>query len=235
MIRRKINILSTKELEDSLLIDISCIANVVNFDILKIEPVIPSTNKFYKNIIFTSYKATLRGLEVLGEDAHNHHYFCVGKKSEHHLSSNGFEVYGFANYSKDLAELLVENLRNSSFSYLCSEDRLDYLPNILKENKVVFEEVFTYQSNVVDAVPQGDYDIYLWFSPKGVMCYRENIPNDAIHICIGQTTASVAKALYGESKVYCPDQPKLEDVIELARLKALDINLERCAQSVSNV
>lgn len=234
MRKKSVQILSTKKLEQDSLDDLICIAEVTDYDILQIIPVPVSKREFYRNIIFTSYKATLRGLEVLGNKASNHHYFCVGKKSEQHLKNCGLEVYGFANYSKDLAELLVENLRNSSFSYLCSEDRLSTLPDILKANEVLFEEVYTYKSEINNTLSKGDYDIFLWFSPKGVKSYSGQVKKNAVHICIGETTAGVTKEVYSSDQVFYPEVPRMEDVMMIARKKALEINLKKCTDSVTN-
>lgn len=231
--RKSVRILSTKKLEQVSIDDLSSIAEVIDFDVLEVAPLIPEKEDFYKNIIFTSYKATLRGLEVLGERASDHHYFCVGKKSEQHLKDSGLEVYGFANYSKDLASLLVENLGNSSFSYLCSEDRLNTLPDLLKESDVIFEEIYTYKTDVCESIPTGDFDIYLWFSPKGLACMQEKVSKHAIHVCIGETTAKAAKEIYPEKDVFHPEYPIMEDVIKIAREKATEINSVKCAETVN--
>lgn len=227
------NILSTKVLEQVSIDDLNPIADVLDYDILLIEPINPSSNNFHKNIIFTSYKGTLRGLEVLGDQAKDHHFFCVGKKSEEYLKSRDLEVYGFAYYSKDLAELLVENLGNSSFSYLCGKDRLDTLPEIFNSNNVSFEEVYTYRSEACENIPEGDFDIYLWFSPKGVSCFKGQVNPDAVHICIGETTARTAMELFEKEKVFYPELPRMEDVMKLAREKAIEINLIKCTQTVA--
>lgn len=233
MREKSVQILSTKLLEAVSKDDLSAIADVVDYDILKIEAVEPSKTEFHKNIIFTSYKATLRGLELMGSKAKDHHYFCVGKKSELYLKDQGFDVYGFAFYSKDLAELLVENLKNSSFSYLCSKDRLSTLPEILSENDVEFEEIYTYKSEVCESCPDGDFDIYLWFSPKGVKCFGGEVKKEAIHICIGETTANSAKEIYPEGQVFFPETPNMEEMMKLTREKAIEINSLKCAETVT--
>lgn len=230
---KNVQILSTKLLEQVSKEDLSAIADVVDYDILNLVSVNPMKNEFHKNIIFTSYKATLRGLELLGANAKDYHYFCVGKKSEKYLKDQGLDVYGFAFYSKDLAELLVENLKNSSFSYLCSKDRLSNLPDILSENNVDFEEVYTYESEVCDTCPDGDFDIYLWFSPKGIRSFGCGIKKEALHICIGETTANAAKEKYPEDHVYYPETPNMEELMKLTREKAFEINSLKCAEAVT--
>lgn len=229
---KAVKILSTKKLEQISLEDLDSITEVVDFDVLELNPVAPDKLDFYKNIIFTSFKGTLRGLEILGERAQNYHYFCVGKKSEEYLKELGLEIYGFAYYSKDLAELLVENLKDSNFSYLCSKDRLNTLPDILSENNVVFEEVVTYQTDERADIPKGEFDIYLWFSPKGVKCLQDKVDRNAMHICIGETTAAAAKEFFNDDNVVCPELPKMEDLIKLARVKAIEINRRKCAETI---
>ncbi len=231
--RKAVRILSTKVLGQESKDELSSIAEVVDFDVLVVEPLALEEPKLFKNIIFTSYKATLRGLELLGETASNYHYFCVGKKSEEHLKELGLEVFGFANYSKDLAELLVENLKNSSFSYLCSEDRLDTLPEILTENEVTFNEVYTYRTEVSTNIPSGDFDVFLWFSPKGVESLKHLAGPRAVHVCIGETTASKASECFGKENVFYPNVPRLEDVVRIARKKAIVINSIKCAETVT--
>ncbi|CAG5083171.1 uroporphyrinogen-III synthase [Parvicella tangerina] len=231
--KKAVRILSTKKLEQVSVDDLSSIAEVVDYDVLEVQPLVPNKKEFYKNIIFTSFKATLRGLELLGDQAKKYHYFCVGKKSEQHLKAAGLEVYGFANYSKDLAELLIENLRNSSFSYLCSEDRLSTLPDLLSKSNVIFEEVYTYKTEVSKKKPEGRFDIYLWFSPKGVKCMKDIVDAEALHICIGETTAKAAKDAFKEENVYYPETPRMEDVIRIARKKAMVINSVKCAETVT--
>lgn len=220
----RVSILSTKELEAPMVEEIVALGELTQFELLPYFPVEPVKTEFYKNIIFTSYKATKRGLQILGEAAKDHHFFCVGKKSEMYLRDRDLEVYGFANYSMDLAQLIVENLSASAFSYLCSEDRLDTLPDLLKANAVTIDEVHTYRTSVCDQMPEGNYDIYLWYSPKGVQSFSQQIMPDAIHICIGQTTAQAVQLKYPASQhIFFPESPSIENMISLIRQEVSQI------------
>lgn len=231
---KKVNIVSTKKLDSFYLEELVPIANVVDFDILELKPIVPEKSTFFPNIVFTSYKATLRGLEILGKTARDYHFYCVGKKSEQHLKDLRLEVYGFANYSKDLAELLVQNIPNSSFTYLCSENRLDELPQILKENNIAFEEVYTYTTEVSAQIPEADQDIYMWYSPMGVRSYKGEVKDGALHICIGETTKREVANRFPNEEVICPSTPVMDELIALTRKKAIEINLNKCTETVTN-
>ncbi|MCB9197614.1 MAG: uroporphyrinogen-III synthase [Flavobacteriales bacterium] len=230
---KNINILSTKTLEEVSINDLDGIAQITEFDILNIVPIEVERRKFFTNIIFTSYKAAQRGLEILGDEANEYHFFCVGKKTEEYLKEKGLEVYGFAFYSKDLADLIVTNLPMSSFTYMCGTDRLSNLPDILTEAGLTFEEVHTYNSEVNSEIPSGEFDVMMWFSPKGVEAFSNQLSESTIHVCIGQTTAKSASDKYPNHMVIYPEKPIMENMIRLVREEAIKLNQSKCVIKVS--
>ena len=122
-------------------------------------------------------------------------------------------------YSKDLAKYLVDNFPNESFSYLCNDNRLDILPEMLKDANVECKEFITYQSKIADFsnLSIKENDIYLWFSPMGVKSMVSSVSRDGVsHFAIGETTAKeLIKENIKSEQISFPTIPSVDGMIEM--------------------
>ncbi len=216
----EIKILSTKKLSNEQRDKITSFAHLVDFDVLNEVSLNPVLNNIRENIIFTSYKGAQEGLRLLSKTANQHHFLCIGNKSLELLQNNNLNVLHAANYSSDLAIWIVKELPKASFTYMCSPDRLDNLPIILDSQNIDFNEVFIYDTEItnVSLYQRFHYDIYLWFSPKGVKAFQSSKlkMQNAKHICIGKTTAQEVLNTFeiqDKNQVIYPEFPSVEGMI----------------------
>lgn len=215
----KEKILCTKLLDASQLNQLQQNFDVVHFDLLEIIEIPVTISQCSDNIIFTSFKAAKIGIALLGEESREKNFFCVGNKTKELLEQLGLKVVRNEAYSKDLANVIVSQFPTEVFSYLCNENRLDELPDILNKNGVNVKQVITYTSRAVDVSDDDllDAKICMWFSPMGVKSIARKVSKSAVaHYAIGETTAKELKeeSIKGD-KIYYPATPSVDGMIEL--------------------
>jgi uroporphyrinogen-III synthase len=220
MQNNEIKILSTKKLSEAQSDKINSFAQLVDFDILNVVSLNPVLKNIHQNIIFTSFKGAQEGLNLLSKEAKVHQFLCVGHKTFELLQKNNLTVLHSTNYSKELASWMVAEMPEASFTYMCSPDRLNDLPEILKKSKVSFEEIYCYNTEATNVTlyQRFHYDIYLWFSPKGVKAFQSSKlkMQNAKHICIGKTTAQEVINTFeiqDKDQVLYPEVPSVEGMI----------------------
>ncbi len=168
--------------------------NAIHIDFLSFEA--PDN---IENAIFTSQNAVLSiqnsAPKNVGIRIQN--CFCVGEKTKALLEENGCRVIKMTEYASELAPYLVENHKTDEFHFFCGNIRSDEIPNKLRENNVVFEEIEVYKTTLNPKKFERQFDAILFFSPSGVRSFCEErsnlINNKATFVCIGTTTAYEAK------------------------------------------
>ncbi|MGI9547599.1 MAG: uroporphyrinogen-III synthase [Flavobacteriaceae bacterium] len=175
-------------------------------------------NDYY---IFTSQNAVrgfLRAYDNLPlpekrKEALSKSCFCVGNKTSKLLDENGLKVIKTAKNSKELADFIVKNHQNASFSFICGNRRRAELPSILIENTVRYREVIAYDTldNVVGM--DRSYDGVLFFSPSAVQSYTSvNELSGNTAFCIGESTAREASKHTGN--IVISKHQSIENVLE---------------------
>lgn len=211
-------VLSTKKLtlsQKQLLLNSGL--SFVEYDAIIIE-IFPFTSeiKAGDNFIITSQngiRALLQGR--MADQLLNVNFFCVGEKTAELLRSNGLRVLETANYGADLAKILVNKYKNSSFTYLCGSIRRDELPLILKDHQVNFNEIEVYSTSLNQKKFQQEFEAVLFFSPSGIQSFCSvNELKNTTAICIGKTTASEAEN--HTKNIITATKPTIENVIAQA-------------------
>lgn len=194
---KQINILSTKKLlpnQKEILSDTYFNLSDVNF--IETKTINFELATLNDNLIFTSKNAVesiLYHSEI--ENLKQKNVFCVGLKTKAFLEELGFNVIAYTGYASDLAEIICLIYKQETFTFLSGNLRRDVLPNILKENGVVFNEIEVYETCLTPSKIVSKYDALLFFSPSAVESYLSlNKIQDEVCFCIGETTASVLEA-----------------------------------------
>ncbi len=212
-------ILSTKRLNEEQLLLLKESFDVTHLDIIETKKSQVDLDKCSENIIFTSFKAAQIGLRLLAEDTICKNYYCVGGKTESLLQMLGLNIVKCTPYSKDLARYILRHHSKEKFSYLCNENRLDDLPEMLEEGNVNVEEFITYQSSITDTtqVNVAGHAVYMWYSPMGVEALASQVADEkGWHIAIGATTADkLIKENIKSDKILFPKVPSIDGMIEL--------------------
>lgn len=217
-----INILSTKKLlhnQKQLLIDagISVIEEeFIETKIKNFELNLRGTKQsnVNSNLIFTSQNAVNSLLQhPKCEELKSKNVFSVGMKTKDLLTENGFNVIAYTGYASDLAEIISLIYSKETFTFFSGNLRRDVLPDTLKENGVVFNEIEVYETNITAKKIPNKINGILFFSPSAVDSYLKlNTIKDEICFCIGETTA---EALENKKikNIIIADKLSVEDVI----------------------
>jgi len=214
---KKLSILSTKKLlpfqKEALL---NADFDVTEADFITVSPKDFQLETINDNLIFTSQNAVLSLLQhPKCEALKSKNVFCVGMKTKALLKENGFNVTAYTGYAADLAEIISLIYSTEKYTFFSGNLRRDTLPNALKENNIVFNEIEVYETTLTPQKINSKPDAILFFSPSGVKSYlKENKISKEICFCIGETTA---EALEKTTKnIIIASQPTVEAVIEEA-------------------
>ncbi|MFD2892299.1 uroporphyrinogen-III synthase [Flavobacterium chuncheonense] len=190
--------------------------HVVYKDFIKVKTIAFELGSINANIIFTSKNAVQSVLESEKLTTLKlKNCFCVGQKTKELLEENHFKVLACENYADDLGQLIATQYPEATFTFFSGNLRQDVLPNILKENNVVFDEFKTYETILTPQKLNTKFDAILFFSPSAVNSYlQENEIENQNCFCIGNTTA---KALEHKTKnITIAPLQTIESVIETA-------------------
>ena len=190
--------------------------SVVSYDAIKIEIASFKIDTSCQNLIFTSKNAVTAFLQNIGKvnivDISQFRCFCVGEKTASLLQENGLKVVEKANYSSELAEIIVNLHKNDSFVFFCGNLRRDELPDRLRENKIVCEEIPAYATQLNVKKFDRHFDGVLFFSPSGVESYiTSNTLGKSTAFCIGTTTAATVQAI--SDNMVIANKPTIENVL----------------------
>ncbi len=213
---KQINILSTKKLlpiqkQDLLDANISLIdedfieTKIKNFELSRVND----------NLIFTSQNAVQSILQhPKCNELKSKNVFSVGMKTKDVLTENGFNVIAYTGYASDLAEIISLIYSGNTFTFFSGNLRRDVLPNTLSENRITFNEIEVYETNITSKKNTNKLDGILFFSPSAVESYLKlNTIKEEICFCIGETTA---EALENNKikNIIIADKPSVENVID---------------------
>lgn len=210
-------LLSTKNLNPSqknLLLNTGI--GLVEYDAIGIDFLdLPKNLKLQKNLIFTSQNAVKAVLNLFTQDSFSYHrVFCVGEKTAGLLNEVGFKVVECESYGKDLAEKIVNEYRDRSFTFFCGKMRRDEIPELLKKNKVDYAEILVYDTSLKRKSFKSEFDGILFFSPSGVKSFAlENKFLETTAFCIGTSTAAEAKKHTNYNNIRIATKPTIENVI----------------------
>jgi uroporphyrinogen-III synthase len=189
---KQINILSTNKLlpnqkQDILDTNISLIdedfieTKIKNFELSKVND----------NLIFTSQNAVQSILQhPKCDELKTKNVFSVGIKTKGLLTENGFNVISYTGYASDLAEIISLIYGKEAFTFFSGNLRRDVLPNKLKENGIILNEIEVYATNITSKKITNKLDGILFFSPSAVESFfKLNTIKEEMCFCIGETTA----------------------------------------------
>ena len=216
----KINILSTRKLlphQKQLLLDRDFFVIEEDFIAIKIKNF--EVSKINDNLIFTSQNAVQSVLQHPNcSELKSKNVFCVGLKTKQLLTENGFNVIAYTGYAADLAEIILLIYKQESFTFFCGNLRREVLPNTLRENDIIFNEIEVYETIITSKKIASKLDGILFFSPSAVESYLQlNTINNEICFCIGETTAEALVPKIRDRKIkniIIAEKPSIENVIE---------------------
>ncbi|MEN1783690.1 MAG: uroporphyrinogen-III synthase [Bacteroidota bacterium] len=137
--------------------------------------------------------------------------FCVGQKTKLLLESEGFQVIAVAENAAELGAIITEHYRATSFLLISGSRSREELPKLLAQNRVLFQSVVLYQTELCPQHFKRSFDGILFFSPSGVNSYCQNNSLSGTAFCIGNTTARALEA-YTQNYIVA-QKPTIENVL----------------------
>ena len=207
-----ITLLSTKNLtaQQNELIRDHGIA-LLSYDAIYTVPLVDiDTPKYCENAIFTS-KNSVNAISNLKLTIKR--CFCVGYSTKKALEKLSYHVVELANNAQDLANIILDNYQQLSFSFFCGNLRRNELPEMLSKHNIKCNEYVVYQTRMNYKEYHEQFDSVLFFSPSAVKSYiSKNTLDNKVAFCIGNTTAN--EAIKYTDKVEVAEQSSIQRVIE---------------------
>lgn len=209
-----IRILSTKKLKSNqkqFLLNAGMA--VVEADFIGIQNKSFTFLNMHDNLIFTSGNAVAAVSNHPDvQEVRRKPSFCVGEKTADLLDEIGFTVQERTNSAAELAKLVISEYANESFTFFSGKQRLDELPNQLKEAEVLYNEIEVYETIATPKSIKGPVNGILFFSPSAVESYllANEITNETC-FCIGNTTAKALEKI--TKNVVIANQPSVDNTI----------------------
>lgn len=208
-----IRILSTKKLQPNqkqFLLNAGF--SVVEADFIRVTYLPFQLQAVADNLIITSQngvKALAQHPEV--QDVRRKPVFCVGSKTADLLDEHGFTVQEIADNAQELAEVIVSDYANETFTFFSSTIRRNELPMALLEADVELNEIEVYATEPTP-MKVGAFDGILFFSPSGVQSFLSvNGITTEMCFCIGKTTANELEKT--TNNIVIANQPSVENTI----------------------
>ncbi|SCY29530.1 uroporphyrinogen-III synthase [Nonlabens sp. Hel1_33_55] len=186
---------------------------LVHYDILRTDNLKADLSSYpLEHVIITSKNAT-HPITDYKEQIKS--IYCVGSVTADALKELEFEPKIIAKNARELALQLVARFPDKKFTYLCSDNRRDELPDIFKSHKVSLNEVIVYESSIVHKSFDRIFEAVLFYSPRGVYAFaKANKHQPKCSICIGETTAAAAKEHF--ENVHVANKQTIENVLVTA-------------------
>tara|TARA_R110000868_G_scaffold82956_8_gene234101 strand:+ start:8521 stop:10098 length:1578 start_codon:yes stop_codon:yes gene_type:complete len=167
-----------------------------------------------ENVIITSQNAVEAILASLNpEELQFKNIYCVGRRTKRLIENRIGKVTHSENSAKKLAAYLVEFMEGTEATYFCSNIRLEELPTMLTDNKIIVNEIEAYTTKQAPMKIEETVESVLFYSPSNVQSYIQENKATAVAYCIGDTTAEEAKKYFSDVRI--AKMPTIESVINL--------------------
>lgn len=124
-------------------------------------------------------------------------------------------IAGTAANAAALAEVIIKNEEKGPLVFFCGDQRRDELPDLLRQQGVVLEEVIVYETMATPTITGEEYDGILFLSPSAVRSFFSvNIlPPQTVCFSIGPTTARTLQEYTG-NKIITSANPTMDELVQ---------------------
>lgn len=193
--------------------------NVENLEIFQIEYIKTNIDlKKYDALVFTS-KNGVKAINSFNQDWKSIPSYAIAQKTANDIIKLGgiVDFIGNSGHGDDFAHELKDILKNKKVLYIKALKTVSNLPNILKGNGVLLDELIAYKTSCKKSTTVlEDNSIFIFTSPSGVECFFKQYSwKDSYKaIVIGKTTA---KFLPSNINYEISSQTSIEECINLAK------------------
>ena len=227
MQQNKITVLSTRPLDNELVIqagrvgiDIDELSFIETESILSVEvqQEIQQALILSTTIVFTSINAVESVAIFMEEQKPDWTIYCIGSTTAKLVKKYFGEasIAGTASDAASLGTLIAADRFADEVIFFCGDQRRDELPDILRSNDILVNEIVVYQTIAVPRKINKDYHGILFFSPSAVESFFRNnkLPQSTLLFAIGNTTANEIRK-YSTNKIIIAEEPGKENLVKL--------------------
>lgn len=226
MLHNKINILSTKDLDETLIkdatsrnvfIDVSPFIKIEPISSIEVQEKIKQASTRTVTVVFTSVNAVEVVISELAGQKPDWEIFCIGHAT-HQLTETYFgkkSILGLADSAKDLANIIINKTSAAEVIFFCGNKRRNELPDLLQKNDIGVNEIVVYQTESIPHRTEKKYDGILFYSPSAVQGFFEmnQLGGQVILFAIGVITAKEIKR-FSKNKIVVSDIPDKKNLLE---------------------
>ena len=229
MSSNKINILCTRPL-DQLLINKAAIKNMdietasfIETAVIKDLAIIEQIKNYAAQpitAIFTSMKAVEAVTQSLANKP-NWRIYCMGGYTKELVFRFFGEdaVKGTGKNATALCDKIIANEEHQQIRthvFFCGDQRLDELPETLRQHNFDIKELVVYHTKQTPQVIEKNYHAIVFFSPSAVHSFfsENTLPINTVLFSIGKTTTATIQT-YCTNKIVTSEWPGKEQMIEL--------------------
>jgi uroporphyrinogen-III synthase len=169
-------------------------------------------------VVFTSANAVKPVAACLSGVQPKWDIYCISTVTREAVEGYfpGATIKGTADNAASLAEVIAKQ-NEKEVVFFCGDNRLEVLPNHLRNAGVQVKEVVVYTNEETPQEINEVYDAILFFSPSGVRSYFSvnTVYSHTLYFAIGNTTAEAIKQ-YSNNKIVTATTPSKENVLMLA-------------------
>ena len=226
MPQNKINILSTRLLEDSLIdeankkgihIEVLSFIETETLQNTDVQQEIEQALLQSAAVVFTSMNAVDAVANYQDDQQPDWRIYCIGATTSKLVQKYFGEesIAGTASNAAELADLIANESDFNEVVFFCGDRRRDELPDILRSNNIKVNEIMVYQTIAVPHKIERQYDGILFFSPSAAESFfRANkLPETTLLFSIGNTTAGEIKK-FSNNKIFISDKPGKENLVK---------------------
>jgi uroporphyrinogen-III synthase len=127
-------------------------------------------------------------------------------------------IKGTASSAERLADIITDNPPSEAIYFFCGNQRLNTLPNRLKEKKLSCSELVVYRTLPLYQKTSKEYDAILFFSPSAVSTFftMNQTAEKTVVFAIGETTASCLRK-YCSQPIIISEKPDLLEILTLLK------------------
>lgn len=192
---------------------------IENLEVFQIEYIKSDVDlKKYDALVFTS-KNGVKAINSFNQDWKNIPSYAIAQKTANTIIKLGgvVEFIGNSGHGNDFAYELKNVLKDKKVLYVKALKTVSNLPNILKENGILLDEIIAYKTSCKKSnIILEENSIFIFTSPSSVECFFKQYSwkNSYKAIVIGKTTAEF---LPSNVNYEISSQTSVEECIKLAK------------------
>lgn len=167
-------------------------------------------------VVFSSKNAVEAVAECIRTKKPIWKVYCIGKTTSSLVKQFFGEdvVTVTADNAITLAERIILNKEQEVY-FFCGDKRRDELPDLLKQNNILVNEIEVYTTTILQHKLEKDYNAVLFFSPSALQGFfkKNSVKDGAVLFAIGNTTAEEIKK-FSSNMIIVSDKPNKKELIE---------------------